>query len=97
MSRTTDATWGVAGLQAVEVPGVENVRCDDVQGHLQWRGMVGQCLQICGADGLAAEEVETQLREVAEMFAREQRKEIDLVDFTQAEVEVHTDTDIEEK
>lgn len=71
MSRTTDASWGVAGLQPVEVQGVENVQCDDVEGHLKWRGMVGQCLQISGADGLVSEEVELQLREVAEPIAKE--------------------------
>jgi len=47
------------------------VQCDDVEGHLKWRGMVGRCLQICGADGLVDEEIERQLREVAEPIEKE--------------------------
>lgn len=66
LSRTSDASWGVAGLRPVEVQGVENVQCDEVEGHLKWRGMVGQYLQRCGADGLVGEEVELQLKGVAE-------------------------------
>ncbi|KAF8531467.1 DUF726-domain-containing protein [Gautieria morchelliformis] len=71
LSRTTDASWGVAGLHPVEVQGVENVQCDGVEGHLKWRGLVGQCLQISGADGVVSEKVELQLKEVAEPIARE--------------------------
>ena len=65
LSRTTDASWGVAGLCPVEVQGVENVRCDDVGGHLKWRGMVGKYLQTCGASGVISREVELQLSEAA--------------------------------
>ena len=71
LSRTTDASWGVAGLRPVEVQGVENVQCDEVVGHLMWRGMVGKYLQTSGADGLLSEEVELQVREVAEPLAKE--------------------------
>ena len=74
LSRTSDASWGVAGLRPVEVQGVENVQCDHVKGHLKWRGMVGRSLQICGADGLIGEEVEMQLKEVVEEEAAESLK-----------------------
>ena len=66
LARSTDASWNVAGLQIVDVQGVENVCCDDagVDGHLKWRGMVGRCLEMCGAPGVNHEEVERQTREV---------------------------------
>lgn len=80
LSRTTDASWGVAGLQPVEVQGVENVQCDDVEGHLKWRGMVGQCLQISGADGLISEAVELQLKEVAEPIAKAMHQNMEVPD-----------------
>ncbi|KIJ41222.1 hypothetical protein M422DRAFT_780381 [Sphaerobolus stellatus SS14] len=92
LSRTTDGEWGVAGLQPVDVPGVENVQCLEVQGHLQWRGRVGQYLQLCGADGVQPEEVELQLREVAEPFAKEMEKELELMDLARAEEEVHNES-----
>ncbi|KAF8506363.1 DUF726-domain-containing protein [Hysterangium stoloniferum] len=71
LSRTSDGSWNVAGLHPVEVQGVENVRCDEVGGHLQWRGMVGRCLQICGLEGLVVEEVEMRVREASETAAKE--------------------------
>ncbi|ETW86067.1 hypothetical protein HETIRDRAFT_310892, partial [Heterobasidion irregulare TC 32-1] len=66
LARATDASWNVAGLQVVDVQGVENVCCDDagVDGHLKWRGMIGRCLEICRAPGVNHEEVERQTREV---------------------------------
>ncbi|KAI0637008.1 DUF726-domain-containing protein [Trametes polyzona] len=61
LARVSGLNWGVAGLQPVEVQGVENVACDEVDGHLKWRGMIGQCLAQCGASGVDREEVERQL------------------------------------
>lgn len=61
LARVSGLSWGVAGLQPVEVQGVENVECKEVDGHLKWRGMVGQCLQQCGAPGVLALEVQLQL------------------------------------
>ena len=65
MSRASDASWRVAGLQAVDVMGVENVLCESVDGHTKWRGMVGRCLQVCGAPGIIDKEVDRQMEEVA--------------------------------
>ncbi|KAL1947861.1 hypothetical protein VTO73DRAFT_13585 [Trametes versicolor] len=67
LARVSGMNWGVAGLQPVEVQGVENVACD-VDGHLKWRGLVGQCLVQCGAPGVDKVEVERQLaRKAAEI------------------------------
>lgn len=68
LSRMSSASWKVAGLQAVEVQGVENVDCNFVDGHLKWRGQIGKSLQQCEAPGLSQSEVEKQV---------EERKEID--------------------
>ena len=68
LSRASDATWGVAGLQSVDVQGVENIQCEGVEGHLQWRGMVGRCLVGCHAPGIVASEVDSQLEVMAEQI-----------------------------
>lgn len=69
LSRASDASWGVAGLQAVQVKGVENVECY-VDGHMKWRGLIGRCLRECGASGVINEEVDTQLANVAMPLAK---------------------------
>ncbi|CDO68312.1 hypothetical protein BN946_scf184799.g39 [Trametes cinnabarina] len=61
LSRVTDMNWRVAGLEPVEVQGVENVACDEVDGHLKWRGLIGQCLAKCSAPGIDNAEVQKQL------------------------------------
>ena len=63
LARASGASWGVSGLQAVQVQGVENIECKKVDGHLKWRGMIGKCLQECGVEGVVEEEVQLQLRE----------------------------------
>lgn len=61
LTRLSDITWDVAGMGPVPVQGVENVACDEVDGHLKWRSMVGQCLSKCKAPGIVDKEVEKQL------------------------------------
>ncbi|THH13932.1 hypothetical protein EW146_g6330, partial [Bondarzewia mesenterica] len=80
LSRASDARWEVAGLQEVDVQGVENVLCDGVDGHLKWRGMVGKCLEACGAPGINKERVERQMRSVAKDIGK-------AVDMNKEEVE----------
>jgi len=63
--------FGVAGLGPVGVRGVENVRCEGVEGHLAWRGMIGRCLEQVGAEGLVTREVKMQARDVGERINRE--------------------------
>ncbi|KAL5532646.1 hypothetical protein ACEPAF_4420 [Sanghuangporus sanghuang] len=63
--------FGVAGLQPVLVPGVENLRCEGVEGHVKWRGVVGKCLEMCGARGVRSEEARKQEEEVGERIRRE--------------------------
>ncbi|KAI0780973.1 DUF726-domain-containing protein [Trametes elegans] len=65
LARVSGLNWGVAGLQPVEVQGVENVACDQVDGHLKWRGLIGQCLAQCDAPGIDKAEVERQLERQA--------------------------------
>jgi hypothetical protein len=64
LSRASSASWGVAGLKAVQVKGVENIECD-VDGHVKWRGLIGSYLRDCGAPGIVDEEVDAQLLNVA--------------------------------
>ncbi|KAF8212107.1 hypothetical protein K438DRAFT_1902933 [Mycena galopus ATCC 62051] len=65
LSRLSNVSWGVAGLQPVDVMGVENVFCKDVDGHTKWRGMIGKSLQQCGAPGIVDERVDEQMEEAA--------------------------------
>ncbi|TDL24863.1 DUF726-domain-containing protein [Rickenella mellea] len=71
LQRASAAEWGVAGLQEIGVAGVENVKCEDVEGHLKWRGMVGRCLQRCEAPGIVGEEVEKQMANIAKKIDEE--------------------------
>ncbi|KAI0748091.1 DUF726-domain-containing protein [Daedaleopsis nitida] len=61
LARVSDMNWTVAGLAPVELQGVENVSCDAVDGHLKWRGMIGQCLADCSASGVDLAQVKKQL------------------------------------
>lgn len=83
LSRVSDATWGVAGLTPVAVKGVENIKCEGVDGHLKWRGMVGQCLQESGAPGIAGEQVKAQvenvLSQIEELGPKVSAKDADVV------------------
>ncbi|KAI0064563.1 DUF726-domain-containing protein [Artomyces pyxidatus] len=71
LARASDASWGVAGLQAIEVMGVDNVEIVEVDGHLRWAGMVGKALVKCGAPGVRKGEAEKR----AEDARREAEKE----------------------
>ncbi|KAJ7509996.1 DUF726-domain-containing protein [Mycena galericulata] len=65
LSRLSNISWGVAGLRLVDVSGVDNVFCKDVDGHTKWRGMIGRSLQQCGAPGLLDVRVDEQAEEAA--------------------------------
>ena len=71
LARASGANWGVAGLRAVEVQGVENVECKEVDGHLKWRGLVGRCLQMCEAPGVLDEQVKLQLENKEKIIEQE--------------------------
>lgn len=60
----TEGSWGVAGLAPVEVKGVENVKCEGIEGHLKWIGMVGRCLERCGVNGIVQQEVEDKVADI---------------------------------
>ena len=47
--RAAEGSWRVAGLEPVGVKGVENVKCQFVEGHSMWRERLGQCLAECQA------------------------------------------------
>lgn len=57
LSRAANASWRVAGLGEVEVQGVENVHCEEVVGHIMWRGMIGKYLEECNAPGVVRSEM----------------------------------------
>jgi hypothetical protein len=71
LSRASDASWTVAGLQPIDVMGVENILCESVDGHTKWRGMIGHCLKECDAPGIVHGEVDIQLAEVASRAKKE--------------------------
>jgi len=73
LSRTSmlaEGSWGVAGLAPVQVKGIENVKCEDIEGHLKWMGMVGRCLEKCGVDGVVQQEVENKVSDVGKQFEK---------------------------
>ena len=73
LSRATmlaEGSWGVAGLAPVQVKGVENFKCEGVEGHLKWIGMVGRCLQECGAGGIVKQEVENKVVDVGKQLEK---------------------------
>lgn len=49
LSRVSDGNWNVAGLQAIDTMGIENVLCEEVDGHTMWREKIGECLRECKA------------------------------------------------
>ncbi|KAF9564386.1 DUF726-domain-containing protein [Agrocybe pediades] len=61
LCRLSDTTWKVAGLESVDAKGVENISCEEVEGHTRWRWMIGKCLEKSGAPGVAAQQVEEQV------------------------------------
>ncbi|KZT26413.1 DUF726-domain-containing protein [Neolentinus lepideus HHB14362 ss-1] len=71
LSRASDISWSVSGLRPITVKGVENVNCDRVDGHLQWRGMIGKCLDQCDAEGIIKKEVDLQVKKVASQIQEE--------------------------
>lgn len=74
LSRTSDASWNIAGLGPVSVKGVENQACEGVEGHLKWRGHIGSCLHTCNAPGVVKSEVEKQEAVVAKRIDEEMEK-----------------------
>ena len=65
LARVSGVNWGVAGLRTVDVPGVEDVACDEVNGHLKWRGVIGQSLAQCHAPGVNMAQMQAQLEKKA--------------------------------
>ncbi|TBU65863.1 hypothetical protein BD310DRAFT_912243 [Dichomitus squalens] len=71
LARASGMSWRVAGIAPVELQGVENVACDEVDGHLKWRGMIGQCLAKCSAYVVDQAEVKKQLEDKAAKISEE--------------------------
>ena len=85
LARTSGMNWTVAGLSPVELQGVENVACDQVDGHLKWRGMIGQCLAQCGAPDVDQAQVQKQLdRKATEISKVDDMDEKDAVRAVEA-------------
>jgi hypothetical protein len=64
--RTSSLQYGIAGLQAIEdVPGVENVDASGfVDGHTQYRFLIGRILGQVGLEDIDVGEEEQQMREL---------------------------------
>lgn len=64
--RTSSLQYGVAGLQTIEdVPGIENVDASSiVEGHTQYRFLIGRILGQVGLEDIDAGEEEQQMREL---------------------------------
>lgn len=71
LSRVSDVNWSVSGLEPVDVMGVENILCEEVEGHTYWRGMIGACLRKSGAPGVVSAAVDRQIQEVAVPTAKD--------------------------
>ncbi|KAG9226132.1 hypothetical protein CCMSSC00406_0005043 [Pleurotus cornucopiae] len=71
LSRVSDVNWSVSGLEPVDVMGVENILCEEVEGHTYWRGMIGVCLRKSGAPGVVSAAVDRQIQEVAVPTAKD--------------------------
>ncbi|KAJ7125481.1 DUF726 domain-containing protein [Mycena crocata] len=83
LSRLSNISWAVAGLQPVDATGIENVLSEDVDGHTKWRGMIGKALQQCGAPGIIDQRVEEQAA-AAKAAAEPENSDVEM---TQEEVD----------
>ncbi|KAF7305028.1 hypothetical protein MKEN_01217800 [Mycena kentingensis (nom. inval.)] len=70
LCRLSSVSWGIAGLEAVEAVGIENVKCD-VAGHTMWRVRIGRSMAECGVPGLVATRVEAQERNAGDSDVEE--------------------------
>lgn len=72
--RANSLQYGIAGLQAIpEVPGIENVDVSElVEGHTQYRFLVGSILQKLGLEDIDSAVVEQQMRKL-----KRQEKEVE--------------------
>ncbi|KAF9053822.1 DUF726-domain-containing protein [Hymenopellis radicata] len=71
LSRASNVTWKVAGLEPVSVKDVENVHCDFVDGHTMWRGLIGRSLQVVNAPGVMDAKVDSQIKADAERLRQD--------------------------
>ncbi|KAI9007331.1 hypothetical protein BC832DRAFT_448156 [Gaertneriomyces semiglobifer] len=59
--RTMNIQWGIAGLQPVDVDGIENIDITMiVEGHLKYRGAIGECLEAAAAEEMNKEQIIVQ-------------------------------------
>lgn len=74
--RTSSIQYGVAGLQAIDVKGVQNVDASSIiSGHLRWPVLVGRSLKTVGWDDLDLEEVAKEEGILELMDEEEQKRE----------------------
>lgn len=70
--RTASIQYGIAGLQAVECSGVENVDVSDlVEGHLRFRYLGNILRERVGLEGISAEVVRIQDVKLAQLIEKE--------------------------
>ncbi|ESK94526.1 duf726 domain-containing protein [Moniliophthora roreri MCA 2997] len=71
LSRASTGNWKVAGLEPVDAIGVESELVGEVIGHTKWRGLIGKALKDCGAPGVLDEQIELQLKTIAQPMEQE--------------------------
>ncbi|KAF9254231.1 DUF726-domain-containing protein [Marasmius fiardii PR-910] len=76
LSRASSVNWKVAGLEPIDVEGVESVLVEEVTGHTKWRGLMGKALQSCEAPGIIDEMVEEQLKDMVRSMEGEEKLEL---------------------
>ncbi|KAF9265459.1 DUF726-domain-containing protein [Marasmius fiardii PR-910] len=81
LSRASSANWKVAGLEPIDVIGVESVLVREVTGHTKWRGLIGKALKSCGAPGIVDEAVEEQFENMARSMEEEESNDLSKEDI----------------
>ncbi|PFH54189.1 hypothetical protein AMATHDRAFT_72709 [Amanita thiersii Skay4041] len=51
LSRISNADWNVAGLQCIDVVGIENMRFEQIEGHTDWGNNVTTCMKRMNVAG----------------------------------------------
>ncbi|KAJ3011758.1 hypothetical protein HKX48_006652 [Thoreauomyces humboldtii] len=88
--RTTNVKLSVAGLEPIGLDGVEDLDVSDVvEGHLKYRGAIGKCLQMAGAEDLDDEELREQIKVLRAIERQESSDDAPLEDIVQKGLEAN--------
>ncbi|KNC99865.1 uncharacterized protein SPPG_05238 [Spizellomyces punctatus DAOM BR117] len=86
--RTTNIKYMVPGLSPVKVRGVEDIDVSSiVEGHLKYRGTIGQCLALAAAEDLNGQQIEEQKKVLHEIERQESVEDVPMEELVQVELE----------